>query len=119
MADMLEEFHDQFAGEEIKDFGLTPWADPIWFRIAGTNTEASLLIDHRPGDTCRVVLEIDYGLDFWGYVRWMNLREMAGLMAGSLEARSPMPYSREYSLASQPDGEPSARHLNWKLDTGQ
>ncbi|MER5991461.1 SMI1/KNR4 family protein [Streptomyces viridosporus] len=116
MADMLEEFHDQFTEEEVQDLGLTPWADPLWLPIAGTNTGESLLIDHRPGDTYGAVLEIDYDLDFWGEVRWKSLGEMIRLMAESLEAGSAMPYSREYSLVPQVDGEPSARYLNWKLE---
>ncbi|MEV4683128.1 SMI1/KNR4 family protein [Streptomyces kurssanovii] len=116
MADMLEEFHDQFTEEEIQDLGLTPWAHPFWLPIAGTNTGESLLIDHRPGDTYGAVLEIDYDLDFWGEVRWKNLGEMIRLMAESLEAGSPLPYSREYSLVRQLDGEPAARRLAWKLE---
>lgn len=113
MGEMLEEFHDQF-GEDPEEWAMGPWADPLWLPIAGTNTGESLLIDHRPGDTYGNIIEIDYESDEVTAVRWKSLGEMIRLMANSLEAGTPMPYSRRSSRVPQLEEGPP-RHLTWVL----
>lgn len=84
MAEMLEEFHDQF-GEDPAHWAMYPWADPLWLPVAGTHTGESLVVDHRPGDTYGNVIEIDYESNEVTAVRWKSLGEMIVLMADSLE----------------------------------
>ncbi|MGE6836130.1 SMI1/KNR4 family protein [Streptomyces niveus] len=114
MREMLEEFHDEF-GADPEEWAMSPWADPLWLPIAGTNTGESLLIDHRPGATYGNIIEIDYESDEVTAVRWKSLGEMIRLMAQSLETGSPMPYSRRYSRVPQRHEGPPC-HLTWVLE---
>ncbi|MFG2172569.1 SMI1/KNR4 family protein [Streptomyces niveus] len=114
MAEMLEEFHDEF-GEDPEEWVMSPWADLWWLPAAGTHTGESLLIDHRPGVTYGNIIEIDQEVGDVPAVRWKDLGEMIRLMAESLETGAPMPYSDHYQQVHRPN-EDAPGHLNWVLE---
>lgn len=114
MAEMLEEFHDEF-GEAPEEWVMSPWADLWWLPVAGTHTGENLLIDHRPGVTYGNIIEIDHEVGDVPAARWKDLGEMIRLMAESLETGAPMPYSDRYQQVHRPN-EDAPGHLNWVLE---
>lgn len=104
MEEMLEEFNEQ-RDEDPEHWILDPWADPLWLplpaRTRGRASSSATGIDHRPDDTYGSIIETDYEGNEVTAVRWKSLGEGLRLMVESLEAGSPMPYSRRYSRVPQ------------------